>query len=210
MGRHCDLQRWEPDDRRAGGTDGHSWLQAQSYHPPSAPAWLRTTLEPVRLALFPDLMFHAPILLSRKPPRGRSSRPPPEHAALLLTRVSQSPKEVYILRHPRAVLVYNVVEHGRRWYRKLVFSSDQSCSLADLPTCLAHPPPTTSAASFACGDPLESCPPSPSLVITRSLSADHEQQFIPRRLLQGLLPAALLERYDFWQSHHSAQLTGYP
>jgi hypothetical protein len=44
-------------------------------------------------------------------------------------------REVVVLRNPPAVHVYNVLEHGRRWYMELVFSSDADTALyTSLPT----------------------------------------------------------------------------
>lgn len=42
-------------------------------------------------------------------------------------------KEVVVGKDPPLVHVYDVVEHGRRFYRTLSFSSDASLSLASMP-----------------------------------------------------------------------------
>ena len=50
----------------------------------------------------------------------------------------------------------------------------------------------------------------PSLVITRNLlKAIGPQTYMPTRFLQGLLPTALLDFYEFWQNADDS-LTGYP
>ena len=60
------------------------------------------------------------------------------------------------------------------------------------------------------GNPRESQSPTSSLLITRSLTKTlGTQTFLPERLLRGLLPAALLEHYAFWQNEDDT-LTGYP
>ena len=61
---------------------------------------------------------------------------------------------------------------------------------------------------LVCGDALTASPPAPSLVISRSTAGS--QTFLPTRLLQGLLPAALLEKYVFWQSERDHSVEGYP
>ena len=51
------------------------------------------------------------------------------------------------------------------------------------------------------GDPLVLVDPSPSLVITRNLFAGLGMQtYVPRELLEGTVPAALLDTYMFWQN----------
>jgi len=53
-----------------------------------------------------------------------------------LTEGAEEPlREVVVLRDPPAVHVFNVLEHGRRWYMELVFSSDADTALyTSLPT----------------------------------------------------------------------------
>ena len=117
-------------------------------------------------------------------------------------------KEVVVFRSPAVVHVYNVVEHGRRFYRTLVASSDNAFCLHDVVPCklfLQGERP-----KLVAGDPRTPALPSPSLLITRSLTKQlGTQTYIPQRLLCGLLPAALLEVYSFWQNADGT-LTAYP
>jgi hypothetical protein len=116
-------------------------------------------------------------------------------------------KEVVVFRDPPVVHVYDVVSHGRRFYRTLVASSDNIFCLHDMPCTLFLQGETP---KFVAGDPRKMVPPKPSLVITRNLTKNlGTQMFIPNRLLHGLLPAALLEAYVFWQNDDDS-LTGYP
>ena len=94
------------------------------------------------------------------------------------------------MRPPRAAVTS--ARHRRR-YRSLVFCSHRSLCLAELPALYPY------TDGLPCGDATALSPPLPSLVITRSLGSGQEQSFLPRRLLRGLLPAATLELYDFWQ-----------
>ena len=74
-----------------------------------APAWLAAILEPVRAAYFPDLWLFQPFGFAEF-----AAAP----AALLMGREraeGEQVKEVVVLRRTAAVLVFNVVEHGRRW-----------------------------------------------------------------------------------------------
>ena len=41
-------------------------------------------------------------------------------------------KEIVVFRHPPVVHVYNVLEHGRRYFRSLVYSSDARFCLHDM------------------------------------------------------------------------------
>ena len=66
-----------------------------------------------------------------------------------------------------------------------------------------------------CGEIRPAKTPTQSLVITRQLTASlGQQQLIPGRLMRGLLPSALLDRYMFWQhqdaTHQGCLVTGYP
>ena len=47
------------------------------------------------------------------------------HATLAVT-IDGVLKELVLQREPAALHVYNVVEHGRRWLRELVYTSDAS------------------------------------------------------------------------------------
>jgi hypothetical protein len=99
-------------------------------------------------------------------------------------------KEMVVFREPVALQIYDIVEHGRRWYRTLSYSSSTTHVLDSSPTP-QHPlqvltTPTNRHAS---------------IIITRHVTkALGKQMYVPKRLLRGLLPHALLEKYMFWQS----------
>lgn len=67
----------------------------------------------------------------------------------------------------QAVHVYNVIEHGRRFRRQLIYSTDSRVSLWD-----DTPPLKTVDVKlrYECGVPSECPVPESSLVITRNLS----------------------------------------
>jgi hypothetical protein len=116
-------------------------------------------------------------------------------------------KEVVVYRYPRVFHIFNIVEHGRRWYRSLIFSSNHLCATHDLKMQTIY---IDNKMMQCCGDPTVVYQPSTSLVINRYLSDDisHAQTFVPHRLLYGLMPTTLLENYVFWQSGDDS-LTGY-
>eukprot|EP01061_Rhynchopus_euleeides_P041314 TRINITY_DN7171_c0_g2_i1.p1 TRINITY_DN7171_c0_g2~~TRINITY_DN7171_c0_g2_i1.p1 ORF type:complete len:2989 (+),score=1239.68 TRINITY_DN7171_c0_g2_i1:95-8968(+) len=118
-------------------------------------------------------------------------------------------KEVVVTQDPPVVHVFDVVEHGRRFYRRQRFASDASWSL--------HSPHAGSGvAGSACEQQVWKCGnewavrcgtsacvdhPAESLVILRHISKEvGKQTFLPARLLLGLLPDSLLEEYLFWQN----------
>ena len=214
VGRRHDLHWWSPPQP---GQPAHRAPLPfpQPYVREMAPTWLSAALEPVRAAYFPELSLWQPLLADFAAP-----------AALLAGRAADGTlKEVAVLQRTAAVLVYNVVEHGRRWYRTLVFCSRTDVSLATLPLSLAtHAVPAgstaSSAAGFVCGDASTSAHAAASLVITRQArdtamregrraALSIEQTFVPRRLLSGTLPESLLEAYTFWHTPDDG-LTGYP
>lgn len=122
----------------------------------SRKAWLRELLEPVRVCHFKSLHLLLPPL-----DEAFASAP----AALLgATAADGTHKEVVVLRQPACVMVYNLVEHGRRWYRVLAFSSRADCSLASLPVRLWRP---EHVSLLACGDAMEPTAATESLIITR-------------------------------------------
>ena len=91
--------------------------------------------------------------------------------------------------------------------RSLVYCSRPGWCLHDLP-------PNVTLAS-GCGAIRPGQKPKQSLVIMRQLTASlGPQKFLPPRLMRGLLPSALLDRYNFWQhedsTHQGRLVTGYP
>lgn len=61
------------------------------------------------------------------------TEPPEGEEEPVFTREIKFLKEVVVAKDPPVVHVYDVVEHGRRFYRTLAFSSDASLSLASMP-----------------------------------------------------------------------------
>jgi hypothetical protein len=132
--------------------------------------------------------------------------PPPEPDAL---------RELVVYKRNSAVQIFNVVEHGRRFYRSMIYCSDSSWSFHDLPLLDKEP---ISKFGFHCALDLKDernhdvvAGVRESLIVSRNLGASEEdtQMFIPHRFLIGLLPAAILDHYDFWQNPDDS-LTGYP
>ena len=103
--------------------------------------------------------------------------------------------EVALRREPPAAHVYALVEHGRRWYRSLAYTTDRGAALAlpaDADVAVTPRPHWTAGA--VPGPP----PPTASLVIVRTGGNDRHT-FVPARLARGVLPDALLEKYTLWR-----------
>jgi hypothetical protein len=127
------------------------------------------------------------------------------------------------------VNVYNLASHGRRVYRSLVYSSNVRRALHSLPidekaASMSSAPPavalraagdigmvTGSKASLVVLRQFDSkkSPPLPSISKKEEEEEKEEEKvdtnnsretYIPSRLLQGVVPGALLEVYQFWQA----------
>jgi hypothetical protein len=114
-------------------------------------------------------------------------------------------RELIVLKQPPCVQIFDVVEHGRRFYRTLVYASD-------VHRCLSSHEGTYNPYTMTC-ESKGGVPPLPpiksSIIITRNLSTDIGRQcFIPSRFLNGLLPECLRAQYDFWQSDNNT-IQGY-
>jgi hypothetical protein len=131
-------------------------------------------------------------------------------------------KEVIVFRTQKVVQVFMVEERGRRFYRRLCFSSDFSFSYSALPSVfdasddsIYFSETDSTAAATVRRDGsynyLKPIPPKESLVVTRNfgLSTSDSQMSIPRKYLEGLIPDALIENYVFWQNQEDDSLTGY-
>jgi hypothetical protein len=114
---------------------------------------------------------------------------------------------------PTVVHMYKIIEHGRRSFRTLVYSSDWRFALHEMPPLVPVEQPADLIDRLASAeeDYQEPTLPSESLVIMRNLgnSSQDLQTYIPNRLLAGLMPDSLLDRFSFWQNPDDS-LTGYP
>ncbi len=118
-------------------------------------------------------------------------------------------KEVVLTQNPPAITVFNVVEHARRHFRILEYASNLSISMHEVRNGEPYPDRVGGILALSAGVPMTTVGPKPSLIVTRALNAQlGTQTFIPERFLAGLLPAALVEKYIFWQSEND-DIIGY-
>ena len=118
-------------------------------------------------------------------------------------------KEVVLWQNPPAIVVFNVVEHGRRHFREVEYASNLSTSLYEVQKGEPYPDRVGGILAMSAGVPMTTVEPAPSLVITRALSSElGTQTYLPERYLAGLLPSALVDKYVFWQSEND-DIIGY-
>ncbi|KAJ1458452.1 hypothetical protein M885DRAFT_614307 [Pelagophyceae sp. CCMP2097] len=146
-------------------------------------------------------------------------------AVVAFTPATQRWREVWVRRRPlKIVEIYEVTEHARGWYRSLTYSSWPSFSLASLK---AAPPKAAADEAPAPAPPKKSghghghkewLMPSfgfgSSLEISRTAErrgakTQTKQTYVPRRLLRGALPDALLDAHEFWRNDDDASVCGY-
>ncbi|CAI5729997.1 unnamed protein product [Peronospora destructor] len=109
-------------------------------------------------------------------------------------------KEIVAYRAMKVIHMYALVSHGRRLYRKLIFTSNSRLSLHSFPVNVSlDQRPVDPALLCASGDPTERQIRGGSLVILRkNYLLNGTEQFVPPRLLQGVVPSCLLENFRFW------------
>lgn len=103
--------------------------------------------------------------------------------------VTSTWKEFVMYKDRQVLHVFNLVSHGRRVYRQLIFSSQ---------ACYSYHTMQASTVMFGgCGDLKAIFNLEESLEVNRNRNGFVET-FIPSRLLFGVVPTALLEAYQFW------------
>ena len=224
VGLRHDVQLWDADTRQPQPLHTRAYESTFSGEIPTlktatGEGWIAAVLEPYRRQYLRECNLFLPewdhseqehailsglLTVTPQPPRGlaeMSGDAPPAPPPVT------SLKEVVVFRSPPVVHVYDVTSHGRRFYRTLVASSDNAFCLHDMPTALFLQGETP---RLVAGNPRDPTPAGSTLLITRSLTKTlGTQTFLPERLLCGLIPAALLEAYAFWQNEDDT-LTGYP
>ena len=166
--------------------------------------WIADILQPVLLAVYPpfppDKKMNYQLLLPVEPLPLRAAE------ARLLGCVNHEKenatwKEVVVRRDRQLVLAYNLISHGRRIFRTLVYCSDHRFSVHSLkpntdPQAAPRPPALLKQAGVFKAQRAHE----PSLLIMRrnTVIQGHET-LIPQRLLAGLIPGALLESHQFWR-----------
>ncbi|KAG6965311.1 hypothetical protein JG687_00005501 [Phytophthora cactorum] len=120
-------------------------------------------------------------------------------------------KEIVAYRTMQVMHIYALVSHGRRLYRKLIFTSNSRLSLHSFPLNISPDQgPVDPALLRASGEPTERQMLGGSLIILRKNHLlNGTEQFVPPRLLQGVVPSCLLENFRFWMGE-DGRLRGEP
>jgi hypothetical protein len=118
-------------------------------------------------------------------------------------------KEVVVWQHPPVINVFTVKEYGRRHMRVLEYSSNLSLCSHEVNSGEPYPDRVGGILSLSAGVPMSTVSPRASLLVTRALNSElGVQTYVPPRFLAGLVPAALVDKYMFWQSEDD-NITGY-
>ena len=199
VGCRHDVQIWEQDTRPHGAhfpnplsrrypdglKPGEEWVSAQ------VDWWLHAFQPTVNLQMQDDSCADADAAYCRL--AGRFGPATEEDG----TPSKEPLRELVVIKCPPVLHVYNVVEHGRRWYRELIFTSNSEACFHEMDHLDSPTPGIHSAAGWID----KPAPLQKSVVITRNLNAiDGVQTFVPPRLLTGVMPDILLFQYELWQS----------
>lgn len=106
-------------------------------------------------------------------------------------------KEIILYRVFGLVHIFALISHGRRVYRQQIFTLDTRISLhefeieTDAIGSAIHSSPTLQA---------RTCQPAGSSLVIRRYNETlrGSEEFVPCRLLQGIVPTVLLEAFTFW------------
>ena len=168
--------------------------------------WIGDILGPVLLAIYPEdpeerKIKHKVLLPAEPSGVLKPNAPFARLMALVDPRKADATwKEILVWKDRKVVHVFNLVSHGRKMYRSLVYSSDNRLALHSLP-------PNTNDRSTAVppcvategGDFKRKVVHEASLVISRAnVDIGGHEIYVPARLLQGLIPSSLLEAFRIW------------
>lgn len=208
VGRRHDVQFWRADRRNYKDFKGMVNLKYTRSFPGNlsrGEMWIREALENKISMLLPGVKLHmdgsdksyAPYVVLA----GWMENP----SATMLTHTL---KEVVLWQHPPVINIYNVKEHGRRFFRVLEYTSNMSLCLHEVQGD-PYPDRVAGILALSAGIPMSTLSPEPSLIISRALNSElGNQVFVPGRFLAGILPTALAERYAFWQGDDD-NISGY-
>ena len=210
VGRRYDLQSWAPDTR--------NYIDLKGMRNPKFsrkfPNQLRGGERWIEAALSEKLPLILPEVTLYMPPGDYSNAPYVQLAGWIEnprgaeTLNTHTLKEVVVYQNPPAINVFNVVEHGRRFFRILEYTSNMSICRHEVEGD-PYPDRVAGILSMSAGIPMTTLSPADSLIVSRRLSKNiGNQVYIPKRFLAGILPSALVEKFSFWQSEND-DIIGY-
>ena len=218
VGRDCDVQWWCTADSRTDFSNPLAMDSMGRLYDPTELAkcerWIAPILEPIRRKYFESSNPQLALIMSDEPIPGNAS------IAYLIGYNPRAPritvwKEVVVYRDLAMVQVFDVHSHGRRFHRTLVFCSDDRYGLRDLnPSPQGRRSHWLKSERFLAGNHTQVAGNPTQTIILRSRAhagnfSGVTETYIPKRLLQGLIPSSLLETHLFWQDDKD-NLRGYP
>ncbi|CAK0788936.1 unnamed protein product, partial [Prorocentrum cordatum] len=202
------LHAWVPDQRLP-------MLNAGDVYDPEelepSETWVADLFEPVRNSFFVNIGNPPQDVTFFFADPDQETLDKDAHVAVLVgAHLQQSRrkwKEVVLYRAYGMVQVFTMTSHGRRFHRTLEYTTNAQLTLHAMQPdtdCSQERPPFPPWGRHQAGQPdVEPQPPPhpPSVSIFRgSVGNPAQQEFVPARLMYGLLPAAILEQYNLWQS----------
>lgn len=214
VGQEHDIQYWRTPDPRLPLPSDASRFFPDDLAP--SEEWIQKLVEPIRRAFFTRSFWQPPIFILL-----------PEHTlstdqntcilAAVCSKSGKKLKEIVALRDHNTVHVYDIFSVGRRWYRKLVYSTNAHFALRELEMSTSDrrspwlPWQRHAGGEFE-ADESEEASVGP-VILRHPTHPDNRSKsmetFLPKRILEGLIPDAILERYDFWQDPDD-NIRGYP
>eukprot|EP00048_Salpingoeca_helianthica_P023358 m.23852 g.23852 ORF g.23852 m.23852 type:complete len:4219 (+) comp8583_c1_seq1:2019-14675(+) len=170
---------------------------------PPSERWIAKEMVPLLLQLFPEnnpkKKLSYKLLLPREP-HGPDATECRALGCLDADQEEATWKEFVFLRARNLLLLFNLVSHGRHTYRVLAFVSDSRFSFHDLPLTSLTSVVTIPALAFQAGSVTSRRVHEPTLVVLRrNTSLGGQERFVPKALLAGIVPAALLDNYRYWR-----------
>lgn len=202
VGRRYDLQSWAPDTRNYVDLKNVLNTKFTRKFPNNVKPgeqWIKDALLEKAPLILPDVTLYMPAIDHSNSayvqlagwienPKGAE------------TTCTHTLKEVVVWHNPPSINIFNVVEHGRRFFRVLEYTSNMSICLHEVDGD-PYPDRIAGILSMSTGIPMTTLTPSDSLIVSRSLSkAVGNQVYIPKRFMAGMLPTTLIDSYSFWQS----------
>ena len=210
VGRRYDLESWAPDARNyveLKNVINSKFTRKFPDHVKHGETWIKH-------ALFEKASLILPGVTLYMSPQDHSNSPYVQLAGWIEnprgaeTICTHTLKEVVVWHNPPSINVFNVVEHGRRFFRVLEYTSNMSLCLHEVEGD-PYPDRIAGILSMSTGIPMTTLTPSDSLIVSRVLSkSTGNQVYIPKRFMAGMIPTSLIDSYSFWQNDDD-HITGY-
>jgi hypothetical protein len=214
VGQEHDIQYWRSGDPRQPLPDDAMRFFPDDLSP--SEEWIYALVEPLRRKYFLRSYWLPPIFLLL-PEHKLTTNQSVVTLCAVCSKTGRKLKEIVAYRDYNTVHVYELISLGRRWYRSLVYTSNchfSKCEIQPEINDRRHMWKQWERHAAGDFDPDESSEPADGVVILRHPTHPENvsravETYLPRRLLEGLLPDALLETHRFWQDPDD-NIRGYP